>query len=95
MNLIIYPFIIIAALITSFIISKLWLYITVYVLNLDGKQKTAKYHFHHSLLCLVPFTAIPLIYHNPKALTFTISLALGFILEHRLTYGKFQFITKR
>jgi len=87
-----YLLIVIAGLLTGFLIGKIWVLVTVGMLQLDGNQKIQGYHFHHNLLSIIPVILLFFV-KNRQWLIFLGALIIGIILEHRVTYGGFYFIT--
>jgi hypothetical protein len=78
----------------GYVIGQLWYVSTVTILGLEGNQQQFGYHFHHSLLALIPLALLIKVgFKDVKAL-FLIAVALGIIIEHRLNYDAFLFVTK-
>ena len=58
----------ISGILLGYIIGKAWVLITVNVLKLHGKQIIRNYHFHHTLLSIIPIILIPFFLNNKPIL---------------------------
>ena len=90
------PILTISGMLLGYGLGKLWHFVTVGMLSLEGNQIIFGYHFHHTLLALVPLFLLVFSYKKnwKKTSYLLIGLALGFIIEHRLTYGEFLLISR-
>ena len=90
------PILALSGMLFGYGLGKLWHLVTVSMLNLEGKQVIFGYHFHHTLLAFVPLFLLVFSYKKnwKKTSYLLIGLALGFVIEHRLTYGEFLLISR-
>lgn len=80
--------------IIGFIIGRFWVYVTCHVLKLNGKQKIKGYHYHHTLLSIVPIVTLFFVWNQTNLASFLVGTIIGIILEHRIMYGGFYVITR-
>jgi hypothetical protein len=80
--------------ITGYCFGKIWHLITIQKLSLEGHQHFFNYHFHHSLFAVIPILLIPIFFRKRNVLPVLIGIAIGILIEHRISFAGWYFITK-